>query len=100
MARNGEPPMPREGRECKVPYCKETSIQKALFCATHELLWVATGAPPSYGLKPKWGRRYRKFLKAEGDKLDPYAGVMAAMQHGRMLFIRGGGKPWRMPSGK
>lgn len=80
MARNGAPPMPREGRECRVPHCREVSIDKALFCATHELLWVATGAPPSYGLKPKWGRRYRRFLQSQHDKYlkehpDPYARI-------------------------
>lgn len=99
MARNGAPPMPSPGRRCKVPYCTDTSIEKALFCATHELLWVAEVGHPSYKLKPKHGRRYRRFLKKEGEKIMPPV-VAAAMNRGRLLFIRGGGKSWRMPSGK
>lgn len=91
--------MPSPGRRCKVPYCADTSIEKALFCAIHELLWVAEVGHPSYKLQPKHGRRYRRFLKKEGEKIMPRV-VAAAMNRGRLLFIRGGGKSWRMPSGK
>lgn len=100
MARNGAPPMPSPGRRCKVPYCTDTSIEKALFCATHELLWVAEVGHPSYKLKPKHGRRYRKYIRREGEKLNPYARVMRQMQSGRLFIAPSAGKSWRTYYGK
>jgi hypothetical protein len=33
--------------------------------------WIGLAAVPSYGLKSKHGRRYRRFLKREGDLIVP-----------------------------
>lgn len=99
MARNGAPPKPKEGRRCKVPYCQEAGIESHLFCSVHEMAWIGVARVSSHKLQPKHGRRYRRFLKKEGEKIMPRV-VAAAMNRGRLLFIRGGGKSWRMPSGK
>lgn len=100
MARNGAPPKPVVGRKCKVPYCEVQSIDRHLFCATHEMLWIGVAKVSSHNLKPQYGRRYRRFLKKEGDKLNPYAHVMGSMQGARFFVHRGAGKTWRIPSGK
>ena len=65
MARKRKPPRPNAGHQCRVPYCEAISIEKALFCAEHELLWVANSGTPSFDLKYKHTRRYKRFLRTQ-----------------------------------
>lgn len=66
MARNGKPPMPREGNRCRAcALAEKPAMNDGLFCVDHELLWIAKAGVTSNNLHRKHGKMYRQFLKQQ-----------------------------------